>query len=259
MILRNSLFEYGLSVSAQVDIGKRRSSNQDEVMMCQDTNFYAVSDGMGGLLNGAKTSEMIKQAMPDIMQNTLTEWQNNPSPDHAASLLAEKIRTLSDSIYYVGNNGLRFNYGATLSGVWLLGNHAIFINIGDSRGYILPRTQKSITQVTNDHNLAALWVQQGKITRQEARFHPASSSLTQFIGMNAPAAPETFIREVKPGDRILLCSDGVSGMIDEAVLPSVMRSARSPVQVCKQLIDMANANGGYDNIAVVYLKIENVQ
>jgi serine/threonine protein phosphatase PrpC len=162
---------------------------------------------------------------------------------------------LSDAIYSIGNEGHSATYGATLSGVWLTGRHAIFVNLGDSRGYLLPKYKKKIRQITTDHNVAALMVQHGEITKEEARCHPSSATLTRFAGMNAPATPDVFIREIQPGDKILLCSDGLHGMIDDAFFPSILRSSRNPDRVCKRLIDKANANGGRDNISVVYIKI----
>ena len=144
-----------------------------------------------------------------------------------------------------------------MSGVWLTGRRALFVNLGDSRGYILPRYKRKISQVTEDHNVASLLVQQGEITREEARFHPSSSVLTRFMGMDAPAMPDVFIREIHPGDILLLCSDGLHGMIDGDELPAILRSSKSPTRLCERLIAIANANGGKDNISVIFLKISN--
>ena len=255
-VQHTSFFDYGFSAGALVDIGVERSSNQDEVIVCPEAGFYAVSDGMGGLLNGGETSQMIKQTLPNRMKAALKELSKDSSPEFAAELLKKQICVMSDTLYDTCNQGNWFNFGATLSGIWLIGRHAIFVNIGDSRGYLLPRYKKTIQQITNDHNVAALLVQQGEITKEEARFHPASSSLMRFVGMNKPAIPDVFIYEVHPGDRILLCSDGLYGMVSDSILPSIMRSTANPTRVCEQLVENANANGGKDNISVVYLKIK---
>ena len=257
MTLHTSFFDYGFSAGALVDIGRKRTSNQDEVILCPEAGFYAVSDGMGGLLYGGKTSQMIQQALPDMMNSALNELLKDPSPEHAAELLAEQVRMISNTIYETGNKDHRPHFGATLSGVWLTGSHAVFVNLGDSRGYLLPRYKKKIRQITTDHNVAALLVELGEITKEEARSHPASSSLTQYVGMNAPATPDVFIREVHPGDRILLCSDGLHGMVDDAMLPAVMRSSASPARVCERLVAKANDNGGRDNISVIYINFKN--
>ena len=299
MTLKYSFFDFGFSFASLVDIGRRRTSNQDEVIICPQTGFFAVSDGMGGLPYGGKTSQLIQQKLPGIMEAALHELNHKgtsknpirhaelvsvsprfqgiadqvrnddcaksivlrssykPTPENAAKILAKQVGKLSDTIYNAGNTGSRFNYGATLSGVWLTGRHALFVNLGDSRGYILPRRKRNIRQITEDHNRAAWLVQRGEITKEEARFHPASARLTRFMGMNPPVSPDVFICDVHPGDKILLCSDGLHGMIGDTELPLLMRSSQNPALVCKHLAAKANANGGRDNIAVMQILIKN--
>ena len=252
---RTSFFDYSFISAFQVDIGLKRTSNQDEVIYCPEIGFYAVSDGMGGLSNGGQTSQMIQQILPDMIHSTLSEYLKNPIPEYSSKLLATQVRTVSDTIYETGNKGNMFHFGATVSGVWLIGHHAIFVNLGDSRGYLLPRFKKQIRQITIDHNVASLMVQQGELTKEEARHHPASARLTHFAGMNAPATPDVFIREVRPGDRILLCSDGLHGMVNNYVLASIIRSSSNPSSVCERLVVKANTNGGKDNISVIYIQI----
>ena len=248
-------FDYPFSVGSLVDIGKKRTSNQDAVILCPEAGFYAVSDGMGGLLYGGETSKMIQEGLPVFMPLALSTLFRNATPEHASQLLTNLVRNISDSIYDSGNTPSKANFGATLSGVWLINRHAVFVNLGDSRGYILPRYKRKIKQVTEDHNIAALLVRQGEIAKEEARFHPSSSVLTRFVGMNPPATPDVFIREVATGDKILLCSDGLHGMVDDPMLTSILRSSKNPMHVCERLITQANANGGRDNISAIYINI----
>ncbi|MDR1162126.1 MAG: protein phosphatase 2C domain-containing protein [Tannerellaceae bacterium] len=254
-MIHTELFNYGFLAAASVNIGQKRTSNQDEVILCHEAGFYAVSDGMGGLSDGGKTSGIIKQILPGMLQNLVPQCKENPQPEHIAALLEKQVQTISDTIYNTSNKGRRVTFGATLSGVWLIGSHAVFVNLGDSRGYVLPRYKKNIRQITHDHNVAAILVQQGELSKEEARSHPSSCSLTRFAGMPAPATPEAFICNVEPGDRILLCSDGLYGMTGDEILPQLMRSSRNPERICSRLIEQANASGGNDNISVVYLKI----
>ena len=250
------IFYYGYSVGSLVDIGRRRNSNQDEVVICPESGFFAVTDGMGGLTQGGETSRMISRKMPELMNVAQKKWLTEPSPEYAFRLLKEQVGMLSDKIYNTYNNATMGNYGATLSGVWLKGGTALFVNIGDSRGYLLPHKMKRIIQITNDHNIAAQLVQHRKITKEEARYHKSSSILTSFVGMQTPAKPDVFVKAVQPGDMILLCSDGLYGMVDDSVLQSIMRSSDNPEDVCKRLVEEANENGGgRDNISVVLIKI----
>jgi len=250
-----TLFKYGFYTVAQADIGRSRTSNQDEVILCPNQGFFAISDGMGGLPDGGKTSAMLKVMLPAIIQKAGSELERKISVEYAGELLKEQVSMISDTIYDTRNKGRKINFGATLSGVWLVDRSAIFVNLGDSRGYILSCGKKEITQVTCDHNNAARLIKSGILTKEEAHRHPSGSELTRFVGMPAPAIPEIFKMDVKPGDRIILCSDGLYGMLDEEILSSILLSGKDPNEICKEFIDKANTNGGRDNISVVYVKI----
>ena len=104
-------------------------------------------------------------------------------------------------------------------------------------------------------NVAALLIKNGEMTKEQAAKSNASSTLTCFVGMQAPALPDSFIVDVKPGDRILLCSDGLYGMVPEREIAMLMRSGKSPKRVCERLIASANQHGGRDNMSAVYIYI----
>ncbi len=248
-------FKYGFSVSGSCDVGLMRLSNQDEVVIEEKLGFFAVSDGMGGLFGGGETSKMIAKAFPGLISEAYDELIKAITPEHAASLLAERVKIFSDSINERLNIGLKPIYGATFSGVWLVDEYAVFVNLGDSRGYYLGYYKKQLEQITTDHNVAAVLVANGELTAREAKDHPSSSSLTRFVGMQRPATPDTFIQKVKPGDRILLCSDGLYGMVDEPELVSILRADKNPDMVVQKLIKAANKAGGRDNISAVYIRI----
>jgi serine/threonine protein phosphatase PrpC len=253
--MQTELFAYPFRYAAGVDRGVKRSSNQDEVICCPEYGFFAVSDGMGGLRGGGETSAMLAKKLPEMIGEAYRKLEKKPSSQLAAKLLEEQLRLISDNIYKGLNLGGRIAYGATLCGVWLVGEHAVFANIGDSRGYLLEFYKKRIRQVTIDHNVAQLLVENGELSREEAGSHPASSTLTRFVGMESPALPETFTVEPKRGDMILLCSDGLYGMVPDARLPNLLRSSKNPNLVVKRLIDEANLAGGKDNISAVQIKI----
>ena len=251
----SKLSEYTFHADGLTDIGLKRSSNQDEVILVPDYGFFAVSDGMGGLPEGGEASQLLAYNLPAIMKDCAAALGRSRSPKQAAKLLNREIQSISDYIYRMKNTDKYKVAGATLSGVWLIGKHAVFVNLGDSRGYLLPRYKKSILQITTDHNLAARLIAQGKLTPRQAQNHHSSSMLLRFAGMDSPATPETFICEIKPGDRILLCSDGLHGMVDENFYPQILRTSSAPLRICKNLTNQANAAGGRDNIAVVCILI----
>lgn len=249
---RTPKFEYSFHYAGQKNIGRHRKTNQDEVILCPDMGIFAVSDGMGGLAEGAKASDYVRESIPVMMCFPLKEAK---TPEEAGSVFAETLRMVSDGLFNTANTGARIDLGATFCGVWLYGNKAIFANLGDSRGYLLPKYKKTLRQVTEDHNIAAILVKNGELSKSDAKNHPSSSRLTRFVGMKAPAQPDYFICDIKPGDRILLCSDGLYGMMEDDDMMHIMRSSQSPQAVCQRLIDKANENGGRDNISAVYIKI----
>lgn len=253
--MSRTYFDYDVRAFGLVDIGRERSANQDEVILCPEHGFYAVSDGMGGLRDGGKTSAMIKQVFPEMVAHMCEELDADPTAEHAARLLSDGAGLVSDSIYETGNEGHAIEYGATLCGVWLTGTSAVFVNIGDSRGYILRKNECALRQVTRDHNLAALLVERGDITREEARGHAASSRITRFVGMPKPAMPETFIEPLEPGDMLLFCSDGLHGMLDDERIAELLIWPGEPGDVCGRLIKAANEAGGRDNISALYIRI----
>lgn len=255
--MRTEYFDYQFRYAGQVDIGKKRSSNQDEIIVSPELGFFGVSDGMGGLENGAAASAFVKKGLPLLLTQYSEGWKDaQTSAEEAGKQLRECAAVLSDHLFAEGNTERFFSFGATLAGVLLYGNKAVFVGLGDSRGYVLRRLKRKPEQITKDMNLAGIMVEAGELTKEEARQSPLSSRLTAFVGMTAPATPEIYVTEVRPGDRILLCSDGLYGMVPEKNIARILRSSRSPERVCRRLVDKANENGGRDNISAVYIKIE---
>jgi serine/threonine protein phosphatase PrpC len=137
--------------------------------------------------------------------------------------------------------------------VWLVGEHAVFANLGDSRGYLLNFRKRRIRQVTTDHTVAQILVANGELSRKDARSHPSTSTVTRFVGMESPALPETFTVKIKHGDYILLCSDGLYNTVPDERLPTLLRSSKKIDNVVKRLVDEANLAGGRDNISAVLI------
>ena len=253
--MHTELFDYEFNAAGALDIGKKRESNEDHVITCPGLGFFAVTDGLGGLAHGGKTSEIISEVMPEIAEGIAEEFDGmKAGPEQYGAALTDRVRQVSDNIFDTVNTA-SIDFGATLSCVWLIDEAAVYVNLGDSRGYLLPRYGRTLKQVTFDHNLAGELIMLGEFTKEEMRGHPASSRLTQFMGMPAPARPDLFIETVKPGDRILLCSDGLCGMLTDHEILGLIRAGRQPETTAGSLIESANRAGGYDNISVVCITV----
>jgi protein phosphatase len=243
---------YQYRADCLTDIGKKRTSNQDVILEAPEYGFYAVSDGMGGLVHGGETSAMIKERLPLRIARIFAEAKERLTPENATAALTEQVCLLNEEIFSLGRADNVRDFGATLTGVWFIGRHAVFINIGDSRGYIF--REGGLRQITKDHTLAAYLVASGELTPEEAFGHSSNNRLMRYMGMNPPAKPETFIEEISPGCGILLCSDGLYGMItDEEIARILQEHGKAPAQA---LIDAANARGGKDNISAAYIAVE---
>ena len=253
--MRNDNFKYTYEFAGLSDIGKKRKNNEDRLILHPDQDFFAVSDGMGGLRCGETAAIYVSESLPGMIDLCAKECAGKPEPETAAKQVQTAVQMLSDALYRKGNSPRRFDYGATIAGVWLYGDKAVFVDLGDSRGYLFPASTEALIQVTQDMNVAGMLVRLGQMTKEEARNSPAGSRLTAFVGMEEPATPETFIETVHPGDVILLCSDGLFGVTPETEIIEILQSGKTPEEICKALIDAANSHGGRDNISVIYIKI----
>ena len=233
------------------DIGSHRDTNQDRIILYPDQNFFAVSDGMGGLLYGEDSAIYVSTSMPKLMDVLAENCSENTTAEDGAKMIENSVRMLSDSLFRKGNGYDRFDYGATLAGVWLFQDEAIFVGLGDSRGYLLHEDE--LTQITEDMNIAGLMVRNGMMTKEEAMNSPASSRLTAFVGMEVPAEPATWRVSPQPGDKILLCSDGLHGMVPENDIRKILKADETPEKICQKFIRSANKHGGRDNISTVII------
>jgi len=145
--------------------------------------------------------------------------------------------------------------GATVALALLAGRHAHIAHLGDSRAYLFRRGR--LQQLTADHTVTAALLHLGEIEEKDALGHPARHRLTRYVGMEGEALPDLRVVELRVGDRLLLCSDGLTGMVPDRHIAQVLRRQRTPEEACEALVAAANAAGGRDNVSAIVIDIDS--
>lgn len=226
-----------ISFGSRTDIGYVRDHNEDSLIIIPP--LFAVADGMGGHEAGEIASE--------ITVNTLAEL----APSHldaeglTAAVEAANYNVMKAPCQGIGRDGM----GTTLTAAMLEGERLLIAQVGDSRAYLLHKGH--LQQITRDHSLMADLIEAGQITPEEARVHPNRSVITRAIGSDIHMRPDIYELNVDAGDRILLCSDGLSSMISNNAIESIMRRQSDAQHCADELVTAALENGGADNVTVV--------
>ncbi|MBF0344986.1 MAG: Stp1/IreP family PP2C-type Ser/Thr phosphatase [Nitrospirae bacterium] len=233
------------------DKGRVRKRNEDNWSADPQKGIYIVSDGMGGHAAGDLASRLVVEMLPLLLSKKLRDVTDFSSPKATEQLnlalteLNEQVRAISKT--KPGLNGM----GATVVLVLVRDMTALIAHMGDSRAYLL--RDGTFKQLTMDHSVIQVLINSGEISPDEVSTHPARGKITRCIGMAGEALPETMVLDLKPGDRILLCSDGLTGMITDKVIMDFLMERSNTKSVCQSLIDAANAAGGMDNITVLLI------
>lgn len=237
---------------AMTDIGRRRKVNQDYVYASDFPvgnlpNLYIVADGMGGHRAGDLASSYAVQKLVDAVER---------STDIRPALILQKaVRYANYCLFEKASESDDYRgMGTTLVALTILDHEALAVNVGDSRLYEVTKDQ--IRQISEDHSLVAELVRKGELTPEEARRHPDKNIITRALGIQEEAELDLFPFHVETGSRYLLCSDGLSNMVDDMELYQTICQDKNLYELGGELIAKANANGGVDNIAVVLVEIE---
>ena len=232
------------------DIGERRKINQDYVFCSENTigilpNLFIVADGMGGHNAGDYASrfcvEFFKQR---IEESDLT------SP---ISLIKTALRETNEALINQAQEQSELEgMGTTFVVATIFDKEMYVANIGDSRLYVI---RNEIKQITEDHSLVEAMVKTGELKRSEARVHPNKNIITRALGANAAVEPDFFEVNLEEGDIVLMCSDGLTNMLEDETIERIIKENDDPEEAAAMLVKCANKNGGKDNIAIVIIKI----
>lgn len=244
------LYAYGIS-----NKGKVRDSNEDAFNIREDLGLFILSDGMGGHKAGEKASHMAITCLPELVDHEL-QLMKFDDEECLAGALKEAVTKLSEMICKRAEEDASLHgMGATLMTCLIRNATAAVSHMGDSRMYLL--RSGVLERLTEDHTIPGMLLQLGKITQKEALNHPARHMLTRHVGMCDSILPEVSLLELEEGDRLLLCSDGLTNMVSEREIGQIILDEPDLEKACKKLVNTANEAGGADNITVVLIQCED--
>ena len=236
-----------MKVAAKSDIGRLRTNNEDRLLVDEQLGLLIVADGMGGHAGGEVASGMAVEAIAAYVKEQLA----GPVPaDQMAALLQDAIRAADETIwtYARAHRALR-GMGTTVALAFCQGDQVYIAHVGDSRAYLL--RDGELRQLTEDHSVVAELIKAGQLTPWEARSHPLRHQITRCLG-HREAVAELHCLTWQPGDYLLLCSDGLTTMVEDQHIAELILLGGTDVQAtCEALVARANANGGQDNISVI--------
>ena len=237
------------------DQGHERTVNEDRWCADPESGLYLVADGMGGVAGGGLASEIVVEILPSLLEQRLVDQQNLLAVS-AQQQLTESLVDLSRHLRNAsaGEPGMD-GMGSTVVVAVVRPPGTVIGHMGNSRAYLVRRGE--LSRLTQDHSLVNLLVVAGEITATEAESHPSRGQLTRYVGMPADPLPEARSLRVQSGDRLLLCSDGLTDMVSDEQLRRLLQPCGDDLrQTCRRLVDTANAAGGRDNIAVVLISLQ---
>ena len=230
---------------AKTDIGSKRAMNQDSVYCNENSvggfqNLFIVADGMGGHKAGDYASKLCVEKMAESIKNS-----ESITP---VTTLEEAVKVANNSVLAEAKANVEYDgMGTTMVACTVMDNTLYIANIGDSRLYII---SDDIKQITNDHSWVEEMVKKGELTESQARIHPQKNIITRALGID-----ETVHADYFEDDKILMCSDGLTNMVEDDDIEYIVRHSSSIEKAVDSLVEKANENGGKDNITVILVEI----
>ncbi len=252
--------------AARSDVGMKRDNNEDNLLVFPEQNVFAVFDGMGGHAAGEVASSIAAQEVREFFDFTGRDeeatWpfkaDRERTYDENRAVTAIKLAN-ARIIEASEQDGKKKNMGTTAVMVHFVerksGPRALVAHVGDSRVYLF--RDGTLQRLTIDHSLVEEYLRLGKITPEQAKNFPQKNIILRALGQQKQVDVELNVCEPREGDIFLLCSDGLSGMLTDEMMQSILARSRSDLEAAaKKLIDAANANGGVDNVTVVLAQYE---
>lgn len=265
--------EVRLKLFARTDVGQIREHNEDNFLVADLTrrsrglleanrsaalgmhgSLFAVCDGMGG----AAAGEIASQLAVDIIYERMIDQLDDTAPvvrDEIARRLVRAVESAGLRIFQEAKlDRTRRGMGTTVTAAALVDDHLFLAQVGDSRGYIL--RDGNLVQVTRDQSLVNQLIEAGQLTEEEAETFEHNNIILQALGTSDTVQVDLTFVELRRGDVLLLCSDGLSGMVRFDEIRETLRTVPDPLEACKTLTERANQAGGHDNITVIVVQFD---
>ena len=239
-----------LATFSKTDIGRKRKINQDYVYASAQPvgklpDLFIVADGMGGHNAGDYASK-------NTVETIVKEVESSGDEDDPRQILEEAIQKANHHIVQLAKESTELNgMGTTVVVATCMNDELLVANVGDSRLYVMGDT---IRQITVDHSLVEEMIRMGGLARSEARNHPKKNIITRAIGALDTVKVDFFDVKLERGDIVLLCSDGLTNMLEDEEIEKILKKPESIQEKTEHLVDAANENGGKDNIAVILIE-----
>jgi len=228
------------------DPGRIRRLNEDSVYVDEKKGLFVLADGMGGHNAGEVASSLAVNLVGSMIQSEL-----RAGVDPLELVTSAIARANADILLESESKSAWNEMGTTLLVTLMVDQKMIIAHVGDSRAYSIKNG--TITQLTEDHTFVADWVKRGLITKEQARRHHQRHGLTEAIGITEDVRIDLLVRDRVENERLLLCSDGLTEMIEDEEILTIVSPAKNPQAACNKLIEAANTSGGRDNITVILI------
>ncbi|MEP7291690.1 MAG: Stp1/IreP family PP2C-type Ser/Thr phosphatase [Chloroflexota bacterium] len=257
--------DHGLRLrsSARTSVGQVRENNEDNVRLWADDAYVVavVADGMGGAVAGEEASRIAVETLEQgKFLQTPDDSPTRLNDDQAVNWLSETIRNANTNIVQRAalEPELR-GMGTTMTLAFVRGTHSIIAHVGDSRAYLVDGHTGRITQITADHSFVEALVAAGHLTHEQAEEHPMRNVLYRALGQNDDVDVDVYETHLRPGDRIVMCSDGLTRHVKAEEIARLVIDSPDLDSASQAMIDLANERGGEDNVSVIVVALDGIE
>jgi serine/threonine protein phosphatase PrpC/ribosomal protein L40E len=261
LIVPDEDFNLVIRAGARTNIGQVRGNNEDSLSLwaTEGVVLALIADGMGGAAAGEEASRLTVEAIQADFLGELRGSQDLQvlSENELTRRMVESILDANRAVVERAHgDASRKGMGTTSTLVLIRGNRALIAHVGDSRVYLVDGKEGWINQVTDDHSFVQALVASGHITPDQAKQHPMGNVLYRALGQSLDLEVDIYTRYLKAGDRLVICSDGLTRHVQPAEISRLVTEAKTPEEATLDLIDLANARGGEDNISVIVVMVD---